>query len=370
MNMQVFDLKNNNKTLILAMGPESDGNFSVLINEKIYYFSDWGDLLVEKNFKKYKDSLLTYLSKGKIKPKIILIDLHPLFKTSQLGQELAKKFAAKLIKVQHHYAHIGAAVLDKIINNDFKINDFAAIASDGTGYGIDETIWGGEIFKFEKGQLDRVGSLEPQLLIGGDLAIKEPARMLLSVLLKLGKSADLIQQLIRPFYQDNDLAVLKKQYEQKFNCQTTTSTGRILDAVSLLLGFCDNNREYKHQPIDLLEKRSENPYDIEPEINFNQDTQREIISTSVLFEYLLNNINKDKSRLAATAQLYLAKGFYQVAQNQGLSDIYFSGGMANNKIMSQYLQIQGVYLNKKIPCGDKGISLGQLGYYILTNPRD
>ncbi len=373
MNMEVFQIKNNINKIILAMGPESDGNFCILKKSQLYYFSGYDDLLDEDNYVNYKNELLEFIKNNNLVPDVILIDLHPLFKTSLLGCDLAKKYNAKLIKVQHHHAHIGSAVLDKIISDDnYKIKNFGAITSDGTGYGLDCNVWGGEVFKYEVGSMkyERIGSLEDQILIGSDLAIKEPARMMLSILLKLNKSRELVNSMVVDYYCEKELNILIKQYKQKFNCQTTTSTGRVLDAVSVLLGFCDNKRDYKHQPIDFLEKNSGEPYKLEPKIEFDKIQDRDIISTSYLFEYLIDNLDKDKQRLAATAQLYLAQGFFQVMQKQGLSDIYFAGGMANNKIMSEYFQSLGVYLNKKIPCGDKGISLGQIGSYILTNPGD
>jgi len=379
--MEVFNFKNDSQLVVLAMGSESAGSFSIFRDNQLYYFSGFGDLLEANNFEKYQKELLCCLKKENLNPDIILIDLHPLFETSQLGCELAKKYKAKLIKIQHHYAHIGAAVLDKIIDdNNFKINNFTAITSDGTGYGLDENIWGGEVFKYEveSMKLERIGSLEEQILIGGDAAIREPARMLLSVLLKIKKNDPSTMWRMTSFFNKKELNILIKQYEQKFNCQITTSTGRILDAVSFLLGFCENKREYKHQPIDLLEQNSTEAYELEPKIEFNEKNDRYIISTSYLFEYLINNLDNDKQRLAATAQLYLAKGFYRVAQKYAYShtehsrsaDMFFSGGIANNKIISEYLKFRGVYLNKKIPCDDKGISLGQIGYYLLTNPGD
>jgi len=385
MERLALSIKNTNK--ILALGPESDGNFSLYVNGELDYYSGYGDLLADNNIVNFKKELLHVLRKNN--PDIILTDFHPLFKTTVLGQELAEKFKAQLIKVQHHHAHIFASVIDKLVEDNRQPKEFIAIAADGTGLGLDEQIWGGEVFQGKinlpslklrqagnfQSTIKRVGSLEPQVMIGGDLAIKEPARMLLSLLLKKDHPSTRLR--MKSFFSPQELNVLAKQYQQNFNCQLTTSAGRILDAVSVLLGFANNQREYKHQPIELLAKNSTQPYELEPRIEFDQEKDRYLISTSYLFDCLLKNLDQDKSRLAATAQLYLAQGFWQVISNchpepsrRRQLPLFFSGGLAKNKIMSEFLKNKGVYLNQKIPCGDAGISIGQIGYYLLANPRD
>ncbi|HAV11682.1 MAG TPA: hypothetical protein DCX32_04055 [Candidatus Moranbacteria bacterium] len=153
-----------------------------------------------------------------------------------------------------------------------------------------------------------------------------------------------------------------------------------MDAVSILLGFVGNKRGYKHEAIDLLEKNSTKPYaDLKPKIGTSKSAighrSSVILNTTYLFEYLIKNINKDKRRLAATAQLYIAEGLCEIIQNlepktQNLKPTYFAGGVANNRIISSYLESRGVYVSKKIPRGDAGISFGQVLYYLLANPRD
>jgi len=347
-----------NKT-ILALGAESAGNFCYLSKGKVEYCNDFGDLLDEENYQKYLLKLNSILKEKKINPNIILTDLHPLFKTTKLGESLAKKNNAKLIKVQHHMAHASAAAFEY----DKSVEEFVAITSDGTGYLDDRTLWGGEVLVFQNKKFTKIGGLEEMKLLGGEKAINEPARMLLSILLQ---TQDLIttKEYIKKYFSDQEFEVLVKQFKQSFNCLTTTGTARVLDAVSVLLGFSKNEKEYKHQPVDLLEKNSTKSFELEPKIDNNT------LSIKSLFEFLIKNLDKDKKRLAATAQLYLAQGFYRIAISQKINHILFSGGMADNKIMSDYMKSQKVFINKKFPSGDKGISLGQLNYYLLTNSGD
>jgi hydrogenase maturation protein HypF len=373
-----------NKNIILALGAESAGNFSVYQNGKIFLSKNFGDLLEEKNFTTFKKSVLGYFKKNNLTPDIILTDYHPLYKTTTLGLILAKKYKITLIKIQHHLAHIFSAYGE---NQDPRAREFIGIACDGTGLGLDGKIWGGEIFQFSitppplQGGVGgsfqlltkRIGKLENQIMTGGDLAIREPCRMLISILSKfLDKEKIYKNNVIKKLYSKNEFELLYSQLKNNFNCQETSSTGRILDAASVFLGFCDNKRNYKHEPIDLLEKNSSTPYNIEPQIKQIKKNFYEL-ETTPLFQYLFKNINLNKKRLAATAQIYLAKGLYKIAEHLRQSDyampIYFAGGIANNKIISFYLKSKGVIANKKIARGDAGISFGQVVFCLLNNNR-
>jgi hydrogenase maturation protein HypF len=477
--MNIYYLPQKEDQSLLALGAESDGNFCFFTQNKIYFSENFGDLLEEKNWQKFQETVSEFLKKNKFKPDIIITDLHPLYLTSVWGEELSKIYKAKHIQVQHHFAHIFSAIGERIMHDTLYIipNTFYGIATDGTGYGEDGKIWGGEVFAISNFQfpiskkfpnsndkiskqklcIKRIGHLENQTLIGGDLAIREPARMLISILDKAispspsgkewrgapgeGKGElqrkNYIYRLIKKYYTKNEFELIYSQLKQNFNCLETSSTGRILDAVSILLGFCGNERKYKHEPIALLEANSGKPYaDIKPKIisaesgqisNFkfqisNQlpmtkfQNNLQILDTTFLFEYLVKNLHKDKKRLAATAQLYIAQGLCEIIKNSchperspeysrdevegsarkyhqqyspedsstplrcAQNDIFFSGGIANNKIISEYLISKGAYASKKIypvklpngtifngvPRGDAGLSFGQIAYYLLS----
>lgn len=426
--------------VILALGAESAGVFAVYRNGNIFISENFGDLLDENNFLKFKKAVLGYLQKEKKRPDIILTDLHPLYKTTIFGEELVEKNSAKggfslgeknikLIKIQHHVAHIFSAVGDYLCHPEFisgsnnygfrnkfgmtdkhELSDtFSGLAMDGTGYGLDGNIWGGEVFQLQitnlkkqitnktqnsnsKVQITRIGSLEEQVMIGGDLAVREPARMLISILSKF-LTKEKVYQHIKNYYSKNEFEALYNQMEQNFNCQKTTSTARILDAVAVLLGFAGNERNYKHEATKKLEENSSEPYgDLESQIKSTpsflyerkeapqifplcKGGSRGILQTTPLFEYLLKNIHKDKRRLATTAQLYIAKGLIEIIKKipntkyETRNTILAAGGLSNNKIISNYLKMQEIYLSKKIPRGDEGIATGQIVYYLLNELR-
>jgi hydrogenase maturation protein HypF len=397
--------------IILALGAESAGNFSIYREKTIFFSDDFGDLLDDKNYKKFQKAVLTFLKKNKLRPDIILTDLHPLYKTTIWGAELAKKYKAEHIQAQHHLAHIFSAIGEKTMHNTlYKIPDtFYGTALDGTGYGLDGKIWGGEIFQLTINNyqltINRIGHLENQVMIGGDLAVKEPARMLISILdkfsifnfqfsnnlqfLNFQTKKEFVYNFVKKYYSKNQFELLYNQLQNNFNCQETSSTGRILDAVSILLGFSKNERNYKHEPIESLEQNSTAPYgNLKPKIIKTYNSESRIknyeLCTTYLFEYLIKNINKDKKRLAATAQSYIAQGIYKIIKKNShntkyiIHNTFISGGISNNKIISSFLESKKFYANKKIypvklprsgfnrvPRGDAGISFGQIIYCLL-----
>jgi len=459
--MQTYKIPNiHNEKIILALGAESAGNFSLWRAGELFHSEDFGDLIDLQNFSAFKVALLKFLKTQKIKPEIILSDLHPLFETTKLAQQLAKKYKAQYLPVQHHHAHVFSAIGDQIVERgawsverEIPATIFG-VACDGTGLGTDGKIWGGEAFAISnfqfpclpayrtgrpdrqaisnentnsnKIQIQRVGHLENQILLGGEVAIQQPARFIIAMINKfpisnfpaylptgqagragrqfpiksqfsnIKNKKQLAYELVRKFYNRNEFEVLWNQLEQNFNCLETSSTARVLDAVSVLLGFSGNERFEKHGPIALLEENSTKPYlNLNPKIkilnpnkvqnqNDQNSTVKYILETTPLFEYLIKNLAKDKRRLAATAQKYLADGMVEIIKlsNQSLvtsnqkmkvtsyqllvTASFASGGMTNNKIISEIMEKQGAYLNKKIPRGDAGISFGQIMFYLLT----
>ncbi|KKQ05233.1 MAG: (NiFe) hydrogenase maturation protein HypF, partial [Candidatus Moranbacteria bacterium GW2011_GWF1_36_4] len=397
---------------ILALGAESAGNFSVFQNEIIYFSQNFNDLLDEENFKNYKKELRDFLQNNNIKPNIILTDLHPDFKTTQLGIELSKKYKAKHIQIQHHLAHIYSQISNfqfpiskQFSNSNVQIpNLFYGIALDGTGYGTDGKIWGGEVFYLQPYNLQpiRIGHIENQIMIGRELAIREPARMLISVLDKFSNKKE-IYNFIKKHYSRNEFELLHNQLRQNFNCIETSSCGRVFDAVSVLLGFCGNERSFKHKASHLLKKNSTTPYkDLKPKIIVKKQAVRSkkqkifnnqyiivneytkyILNTTHLFKYLIKNLHKNKKRLAATAQLYIAQGLKKIIEKHiehnikhKTKDVVLSGGLSKNKIILNYFKnkksekFSDNKLQNAIPRDDAGISFGQIIYYLKnSNPK-
>jgi hydrogenase maturation protein HypF len=303
---------------------------------------------------------------------VIAHDLHPRFLSTRFARELAADNHLELVPVQHHRAHIAAATTGPCIG----------IAIDGVGYGDDGTVWGGEVFCGQVPDLQRVAHLGPVAMPGGDLATRFPERMLYGIL----PDDEVLALLASRGWPDADLGVLKKQVASGFNVPVTTSTGRVLDAASALLGIC-RERTYDGEPAMKLESAAEG---MEPEpwdLAFSALNGCEILSTRALMRTAFARIQDagtDDRRLvrslAASIQFNLARGIaalaIRAAEREGMKNIALSGGVAYNhairETIRQEITARGFtcILNNDYPLGDGCVSFGQCVYAgILLNGR-
>jgi len=300
----------------------------------IYITEKVGELEYINNYEKLKEQINRLINKHNINPEIIACDLHPQYFSTKLAKELAKKFNAKLVKVQHHKAHLASVAYEH------NVKDYVGIVMDGLGYGDDDKLWGGEVINSDG---KRVGHLEEQYLIGGDSCVKYPHKFLFGILSRFIERKEL-EEIFGLEETDLYLKMLDKDY----NIHTTTSAGRILDAVATMIGFKGQNTALE------LEKISSSAYDIKPIID--EDT---VITTSLL-EFLYQK--DDKSKIAATALIYITDGLLSIAK-KSKKTIIASGGVMNNKVIRNYLVNHDVLINKKYR-GDENICVGQA---ILAN---
>ena len=334
----------------VAVGAELNNVICTVKKNKCYLSQYVGDTSKYETFNFLKDTVYNSIKLTRLKPEIVVCDLHPTYNSTVFAKELAEKYNAKLIQIQHHKAHVASVAAEHTLT------DYVGIAVDGLGYGDDGNIWGGEVFDVKNGnEFRRIGHLEEQPQLGGDSATLYPKKMLFGILSKLLDENELIKL---GLFDEQESRLYLKVLENNFNVPITTSSGRILDAVSALLGFCDR-RTYDGRPAMILESVATKPYDFEPVIS--NKNGKSVLMTTSLFEFLLNNINKDKGRLAATAQMYLAKGFFEIAKQKAGNEapIVLSGGVAYNRMISEFMMKNDVIVNKDIPCGDGGICYGQ-----------
>ena len=284
--------------------------------------------------------------------------MHPHFFTTKLASELAKKHDAEILKVQHHHAHSVA------LANDNNIDELIVIAADGVGYGSDDTIWGGEILYTNIESFERLAHLQRQLMPGGDVATKYPARMLASIL----DDEDLIKNYARYFkYGELEIKNIFKQIESGINVGVTTSTGRILDSMAVALEIC-HKRTYEGECSMKLESAayySTNNLEIPYEIKNNQLNTTEILKEVVK---LYQDGNK-ASDVAKAGQIAIARGLSELAVNAAdkkkINSIGATGGVFYNEnitnTVKNYIENNGYdFIQHKNTCaGDGSVSLGQ-----------
>lgn len=331
----------------IAVGAELNNMICTAKKNKCYMSQYIGETSKYETFEFLKESVNNFVQLTRLKPEIIACDLHPGYNSSFYAKELAEKYDAKLVQIQHHKAHVASVAAEH------NILDYVGISTDGLGYGDDGKIWGGEIFQVKNGNnFTRIGQLEEQPQLGGDTATVYPKKMLFGILSKILDEKELIKL---GFFVKKETQVYLRMLQNKKNIPLTSSVGRILDAASSFLGFCDE-RTYDGRPAMILESKASKPLDLTPV--FSKKNGKTILRTTPLFKFLIENKEKDKGRLAATVQTYIAQGLFEIA-NKNNHKIVFSGGVAYNSMISSYMMKKGVLFNKEIPCGDGGICYGQ-----------
>jgi hydrogenase maturation protein HypF len=269
-----------------------------------------------------------------------------------------------VVQVQHHHAHAAALMAEH------GLEDVVAIACDGYGYGLDGEAWGGEILHstIASAQFSRLAHLEQQALLGGDIASRYPARLAAAMLSKAGVNVQdwLLKNSELLSYGEMEAELIFNQLNRGKDTIQTTSCGRVLDAVSALLGLCDV-RSYEGEPAMKLESAAVNGKDalqLEPQI------YDDVLGTSYLLKAIYDNLGRvSGADLAHSAHVYIASGLASLAVEKahlkGTKNVGFTGGAACNQLLAKYIRqvIEDAglqfWVHEKVPAGDGGVSFGQ-----------
>ena len=220
------------KGQVLGIGGELKNTFC-LGHDSLFYPSPYlGDMEDLRTVKALQESVRRMESLLEIKPQLIACDLHPLYHTSDVAESLG----VPLMKIQHHYAHI----LSCMAENDFS-EPVIGVSFDGTGYGSDGTIWGGEILYSSLDGFERVGKISPFLQAGGDASAKEGWRIAVPMVQELfpEHAAEIVAKL--NLCTEQERKVLSVMAARRLNTVVSTSSGRLFDAVSAILGICSRS---------------------------------------------------------------------------------------------------------------------------------
>jgi hydrogenase maturation protein HypF len=249
------------------------------------------------------------------------------------------------------------------------VDEVVGVTCDGYGYGVDGGAWGGEILfcTRESAGFKRLAHLEPQPLLGGDTATRYPLRIAAGM---LSKNVDVEPWLIKysrhMLHGETEANLILQQLRKGVGVTSTTSCGRVLDAVSAVLGVC-YERTYEGEPAIKLESAAVNGKDalsMEPIIKEN------MLDTTQMLSAVFENVGKASTPdLAYSAHAYLARGLATLAVEKalehGIHAVGFSGGAANNqilaKLMRETVEAAGLrfLVHEAVPPGDGGVSFGQ-----------
>jgi hydrogenase maturation protein HypF len=350
---------------ILACGAEEKNTFCLTRDNHAFVSQHIGDIENLETMEHFTNSIELYQRLFRIKSEIIAHDMHPEYLPSKYARELAEKEKIKLVPVQHHQAHIVSCMVDN--NIEGKV---IGVALDGTGYGADGHIWGGEFLIADYEQFKRMAHLEYLPLPGGALAIKKPYRTAIGYLKALG----LEDRELPPFKQieETELEIIKRQIEKNINTPLTSSTGRLFDAVAALIGVRGIIQYEAQAAIDLEMCASEvanedksYPFSV---IELNGIS---IIKVQDLLAAVINDwqAKTPKAMIAARFHNTIARMILELCQavstQTGIKQVVLSGGVFQNRLLTRkaraLVESAGlrVYTHHQVPCNDGGISLGQ-----------
>ena len=356
-------LKKKSKRCVLGIGGELNNASCILNDDKAFFSQHIGDVQNVETRTLLEDATnhLARLTNNKIET--IACDLHPKFVTTNLAERWAKEKGWQLIRVQHHHAHIAGLMAEH------DLPEIIGICCDGYGYGTDGEAWGGEILLSRDNTVnfERSAHLEPQPLIGGDLATYYPLRMAAGILHSHIDVEDWLLKKSKHFpHGEEEVKIVLQQLEKKENSLCTTSCGRVLDAVSAILNVC-YERTYEGEPSMKLESLALKGRDA---LKLNPIIRKNVLNTTEMLLKIYENKEKyPASDLAFSAHAYLAKGLADLAimkaTENNVDAIGFSGGVATNEIIVSIIEEMveasdlRFVVHRKIPPGDGGLSFGQ-----------
>lgn len=383
---------------ILAVGAEQKNSFTLaektIPGEVDYSFVSQhiGDLENSGTLAAFEDSIVQYERLFKITPQIIAHDLHPEYLSTKWAKVQEEQRATgnnplRLIGVQHHHAHLIAAAAEHSLEQPF-----VGLAFDGTGYGLDGSIWGGEVLAASTAypQFERFAHLRPFSLPGGAGAIKRPIRTLYALLdqyeLRTHPAAASIERRL----EKHEGATILAMVEKGLNTPRTSSMGRLFDAVSSLLGVADE-ASFEGSPAMMLESISSEldsrhtpphyRFGIRPasELEYKLSKARVVIDPEPVFRALLDDLARmedpDSESELTTAEL--ARRFHdsvvtmigdvstKAARHYDLDSVVLAGGVFMNRLIisgaRQILEDKGleVFSPEQLPVNDGSISFGQ-----------
>ncbi len=349
---------------IIALGSHLKNTFTINANNNLITSQHIGDLSSDVTSNVFLNSIKDFSTIYNISEPLYVKDLHP----DYLPGKFARPGKNDAVTVQHHIAHIASCYHEHKLSGNV-----LGVAWDGTGYGTDGNIWGGEFFIYDGNSAKHIAQFEYFPLPGGEIAIKEPRRSALGLLYSFfGYSSIENNYLSGGAYNQNELSVLARMLTKSINSPLTSSVGRIFDAVASLLGlnqvagfegeaamqveFCADENEQKHYSYII------------------QNNEILKVNLKIMLEQLMQDRTDSLSTATIAGKFHntLVAIIYDISKRVNMDAVVLSGGCFQNQLLLKktvellLLSNKQVYWNRKIPTNDGGISFGQAAYTMVN----
>ncbi|PWB52989.1 MAG: carbamoyltransferase HypF [Anaerolineales bacterium] len=353
---------------ILATGGELKNTFCIVRDRYAFLSHHIGDMENVETYQSFHDGITHYEALFRVKPEALAYDLHPNYLATRYALERAAREKLPAFGIQHHHAHITSCMAEHALPAGQPV---IGIAFDGTGYGLDGTIWGGEFLLADYHDFTRFAHLKYVPLPGGDTAIRKPARIALAYLWSTGMEWDSELAPVRALCAE-ELSILKSQLKLKINTPLTSSMGRFFDAVAALCGIRQLVNYEAQAAIEfeaLADLAETGVYDF---IVKDKDDDGSLqIDSLPLIEQVLIDVQRGTpvSKISACFHNSIARLVLELCERirreHGVDQVVLSGGVWQNQTLLQkthdllITKEYQVYVHRKVPTNDGGLSLGQ-----------
>jgi hydrogenase maturation protein HypF len=379
---------------ILAVGGQLKGVFALGSERQAFLSHHMGDLDHWDAYRAFVRDVGLYQQLFAVEPQVIVHDLHPDYASTNYARERGAREGLRLLPVQHHHAHMASCMAEHGLDEPV-----IGVSFDGTGFGTDGTIWGGEFLVGDYRKFRRAAHLRYVRMPGGDKAIHEPWRMAVAHLLDAGcRSADFEARVTPAAWR-----TMQTMIERRFNAPWTSSFGRLFDAVASIAGIRDRvsfegqaaieleqlatgTANDQHYPFEIEKaKVSSNtqPTQLAAPVGWEPAAETDIVDTRPLIRAVLGDVQRgvDAGRIArrfhSTVAEIIGRVCGKIRDETQLQAVVLSGGVLMNGLVAretaQSLQSAGfrVYRHRLVPPNDGGLSLGQLAVAAASiSPRE
>jgi hydrogenase maturation protein HypF len=330
----------------VAVGAQENLTGSVASDGKIHPTQHIGDGECIGVVDYLEEAIRTHMRLLDCRPDAVAMDLHPGYVNRGFAKRLSEEFGSKIVEVQHHWAHASSLIVE---NN---VDEVVALTLDGSGYGTDGTVWGGEVLSADLSSFTRTASLEGIPLLGSEKALYDLRRLKFAI--------DAMNGCENDSFSENDASVLTKMMGKSVKC---SSMGRLMDALSYTLGVC-SVRTYDGEPAMKLEPLLASGKLIP---GYETEISRGVVRTADLFSRIKKS---QKPADVAYSIIYnvmkcLIENAVETADSLGIKHIGITGGVSYNSTVCWLLSVltegsgHDLIFHNSVPSGDGGVSVGQ-----------